>query len=184
MLSEKLKEKTKTAHQELEKLLVYKFKSIQTVHDYLDILINFYQFFTPMEDKIQSHIGNTVPDFSHRRKTEWMVEDFKFFGCPTPQISTLTPLPKIENACHALGAMYVLEGSTLGGKIISSMASKKLNIPPSGGFNFFSGYREATAEMWKGFKDHLDLPNWAPKEEETIIDAANHTFLFFEQSFR
>jgi heme oxygenase len=131
MLSDQLKEKTKIAHQELEKLLILKIKSIKSANDYINILIQFYIFFGPLEKEIFSHIVSSIPNIHERRKTKSIVDDLRFFGSSPPNIISNHCIPPIRDYLQALGAMYVLEGSTLGGKIITKIASKITSIQKS-----------------------------------------------------
>src|SRR5690606_3837949 len=144
MLSEKLKENTKTAHLELEKLLVQNIKSIRTVEDYLEILVYFYRFYAPLEKEIYFRLRKDLTDLAKRRKTEWIIEDLKNFHSSHSTLPPDSNIPVIKNNLQAMGAMYVMEGSTLGGQLICKMISKKLEISSGKGFTFFSGYGEDT----------------------------------------
>src|SRR5690554_2021543 len=59
VLSEKLKDETKTSHQELEKLLVQKIKRIRVAEDYLTLLGYFYSFYAPLEKEIVSQLKDS-----------------------------------------------------------------------------------------------------------------------------
>lgn len=182
MLSEKLKENTKTAHIELEKVLVQKIKSIRTTNDYLEILVYFHRFFTPLEKAISSQLEKALPDVAQRRKSEWIMEDIQYFDPAHPPISTYPTTPQIDSHSKAIGALYVIEGSTLGGQVICKMISQKLGISTKKGLSFFSGYGEKTGSMWENFKNFINGRNWSEEEEREIIDTANRTFTLFKQS--
>lgn len=137
MLSEKLKEHTKAAHLELEKSLVKKIKSIRHTDDYLEILVHFYRFFTPLEAAIFSQIDTALPDAAQRRKSKWIVEDIQFFAPSHPPISGSPVIPEIDNPPKAIGALYVMEGSTLGGQVICKMIAKQLALLNGQGLRFF-----------------------------------------------
>ena len=96
-----------------------------------------------------------------------------------PAKAALHFLPEISGHAAALGAMYVIEGSTLGGQIICNMLKKQLKIED--GLSFFSGYGEQTIPMWKRFQAVLDLPG--SQQGDKIIEAANDTFGKFEVWF-
>jgi heme oxygenase len=182
MLSEKLKENTKVVHIELERILVHKIKSIRTIDDYLEILGGVYRFFAPLEKAIFFQLDKTLPDAVSRRKSEWIVEDIHYFD---PSYSSVTPYastPVIQKPSHAVGALYVMEGSTLGGQMICKMISQKLNLLTSRGLKFFSGYEDNTHVMWGNFKKFLNSGNWSQEEEKEAVDTANRTFILFKQS--
>lgn len=89
-------------------------------------------------------------------------------------------LPRIENVACALGAMYVLEGSTLGGRFISKMIAEKLDLPDTEGIRFFTGYGSHTSEKWDLFKDLLNNYTASNMVENEVIEAANQTFTKFK----
>ena len=60
-----------------------------------------------------------------------------------------------ENEHEALGALYVIEGSTLGGNVIAKQLSKTEGFDGIS-FHFFGCYQENTGPMWKSFKEALD----------------------------
>jgi heme oxygenase len=181
MLSEKLKENTKTAHIELEKVLVQKIKAIRAVDDYLEILVYFYRFFAPLEKAVFPQFKETLPDATKRRKAAWIMEDIQFFKPSCQPIHSPLSNPGITSLPQAIGALYVMEGSSLGGQVICKMVAQKLDVSQAEGFNFFSGYGEETLPMWDNFKKYIDNRSWDPEKENEVIDAANRTFELFRQ---
>ena len=177
MLADLLKEQTLTNHQQLEKKLVAQIRSLTTEADYVKLLLLFYGYFGGLEDKINLYIGNVqLADQSSRRKTQAIADDILAMGAHPAAKASGADLPVIENTAQAFGAMYVIEGSTLGGSIISKMIAGKLGIEK--GLSFFNGYGEASHEMWGAFKEVLNtLPG---KDNEAVIAAANLTFLKFK----
>lgn len=182
MLSEKLKENTKVAHIELEKVLVQKIKSIRTTDDYLEILVDFYRFFAPLEEAIFSQLDKALPDAISRRKSEWIVEDIHYLEPSYSSVAPYVPIPEIQKHSHAVGALYVMEGSTLGGQLICKMISERLGFLATKGLRFFSGYGESTHAMWASLKKFMDSENWNQEEEMEAVHTANRTFILFKQS--
>lgn len=93
---------------------------------------------------------------------------------------SLSELPAIDNYLKAIGTLYVIEGSTLGGQIICNMISRQWEIIPEGGFDFFSGYGKDTHAMWSDFKKFLNSNNLTREEEKEVVKAANRTFVLFK----
>src|SRR5690606_25688073 len=91
-------------------------------------------------------------------------------------------LPEIINHYQALGALYVIEGSTLGGQIICKMLAQQLDRTDFSQMSFFGGYGDQTENMWQKFKQSLDQPVYIPGHD-TIIEAANQTFMKFGKWF-
>lgn len=86
------------------------------------------------------------------------------------------------NKNSIMGAIYVLEGSTLGGQYIKKSLSetpyfhnyyKKIDVP------FFGCYGKDTGRLWKSFK--VVLENYANQHEchQEIRQGAKDTFNFF-----
>lgn len=61
------------------------------------------------------------------------------------------PRARIAGAAEALGALYVLEGATLGGRIIYRHAAGPLGVTPEHGAAYYQGYGDGTGERWKAF---------------------------------
>ena len=98
-------------------------------------------------------------------------------------------LPVIENHLQSLGALYVIEGSTLGGKIISKMIKQQLKTEVMA-FTFFTGYGDQSANMWNSFT-HILNSITQPDQIGIIVESANVTFQkfsfwfdFYEQKHR
>lgn len=72
---------------------------------------------------------------------------------------------KLENKSQAWGALYVLEGSSLGGAIILKQL-KKLNWEEEP-FTYYGYYGNSTGPMWKKFRDILQQVY----QQESLDDA-------------
>ena len=180
MLTEQLKEQTKTNHQLLEKKMMGRMRAMQDRRDYINLLGNFYAYFGGLEQLIQKYISNNdVPDFDLRRKADSLASDIEILGGVLPKLAATDHLPAITNHQEALGALYVIEGSTLGGQIISQMIGRQLNL--NEGLSFFKSYGEQTLVMWQRFQAFLNLTQNSPGA--ATITAANETFLKFSEWF-
>src|ERR1700761_2524274 len=75
-----------------------------------------------------------------RLKSQWLHADLQALGLSPDAIGRIAlcgqPM-ELRNASCALGAMYVLEGSTLGGQIIYQHAAEKLALSPERYGRFF-----------------------------------------------
>lgn len=180
MLSDELKEKTQANHQLLEKRLVAQMRSIQSEQDYTALIAFFYSYFGGLEKAIEQHLDQTrFTDYHTRRKAELLANDLNELGTASPLLATGNQLPVINNHQQALGALYVIEGSTLGGQIIGKMIAKQLPALGNHGLSFFNGYGDDTMPMWERFKLVINQPENLPGDE--MIMAANETFLKFSQ---
>jgi heme oxygenase len=183
MLSENLKEKTAIAHQELEKKMVGQMRAMKSISDYVLLLQSFYKYFGGLEKLINPHIRlQVLPDYRQRRKADLVAADLSTLGAKVPLMAGTDQLPKITNTAEALGALYVMEGSTLGGQHIKKMLSKQLAIDETYAMSFFNGYGQHTQQMWSSFKYAIDQYS-SPESNEVVIRSANQTFEKFSAWF-
>jgi heme oxygenase len=181
MFTEKIKEATLQNHQQTEKILITQMKNMRSKQDYLALLGDFYAYFGGLEQQIERFISvSDLPDYHERRKTEAIANDIKALSGTIPATAQNDDLPQIDNYLKAFGALYVIEGSTLGGKIISKMVQQHLQITENAGLSFFNSYGEDTMQMWERFKDVLNQVAATPADEEIILGAANETFAKFK----
>lgn len=179
--SEKLKSYTRSNHQELEKKIIGKIRNIQNKADYIELLQWFYNYFGAIEAKINSYIdARELEDHLQRRKTSTLLSDITTLGGTANQTIGAEDLPEFNNHLQAFGALYVLEGSTLGGPHISKMIQKQLKDYDGHGFSFFNSYGDQTDMMWNKFKAVLDTQAENETEQEEILQSADETFLKFK----
>jgi heme oxygenase len=182
MLSEQLKENTKTNHQLLEVKLVTCIKATKTIADYIKLLQLFHSYFGGLEQLINQHFDTIhLPDYALRRKTIALANDLTQMHAPLQVLAAGDELPRISGHFQALGALYVIEGSTLGGSIISKMMVKALPGDDLG-LSFFNSYGEDTIRMWQVFKQSLDN-EFNKTDQDEVIRSANDTFLKFGSFF-
>ena len=84
-------------------------------------------------------------------------------------------MPRLDTPARALGALYVLEGATLGGKVIEQEVGRQLGLDRSTGTAFFGAYGADAARQWHRFGLALEREGLAFDVEE-ICDAAGSTF--------
>lgn len=182
MISTELKEGTKDAHIQLEKIVLQQLKAVQTKDDYARLLKFFYAFFREVEKAIAPFMtSEVVPDYSERRNVNHLKADIESLGGDVHKDLPQTTAPSIVNKYQALGALYVMEGSVLGGRTIVKMLEKN-NI--NTGISFFSGYGENTPVLWGRFIELLNQQITADEHKQQAIQAAKDTFTLFAVTFR
>ncbi|MGN6177678.1 MAG: biliverdin-producing heme oxygenase [Mucilaginibacter sp.] len=179
ILADQLKHDTLFHHQQLEKLIVGKIKVMNTLQSYVALLQNFYSFFGGLEDNIPVRL--VIPhlsDYANRRKTPLLEQDILSCGGEFPVKASKSDIPEIVNYSQAMGALYVIEGSSLGGQIISKMIAKQLDFADNKHLKYFIGYGGQTEMMWLRFKKSInDISDEMASE---LINTANLTFLKFK----
>ena len=182
MLADQLKTDTLENHQQLEKMLVGRMKAIRSAADYANLLQLFYSYFGGLEEQIDLYIGKAeLPDYNVRRKSIALANDIRAMGATPGVKASADYLPEIGNRLQAFAAMYVIEGSTLGGKYISKMMAQQLNIKDEHGLSFFSGYGDNTDTMWECFKITLNGQEKVAGDADMVISTANETFAKFKK---
>ncbi|RYZ21147.1 MAG: hypothetical protein EOO16_14150 [Chitinophagaceae bacterium] len=172
-----IKSATEKNHLELEAAIAPVWERLSEPGVYARLLSAFYGFFAPVEKRIEEHFPtDALPDFAERRKASWILSDLRALGVhDTPAQSSF--LPTIADADSAWGALYVLEGSTLGGRHICGIIRKAL---PDAPLRFFEGYGADTGPRWVAFRSALEA--WGDSHEPApVTEAADLTFLNFRQ---
>lgn len=81
-----------------------------------------------------------------------------------------------------LGAMYVMEGSTLGGRFVARHVESVLELEPGQGSAYFQGHGELTGSLWREVTGRIAQ---VPDElSPVVIGAARRTFEAFGQALR
>jgi heme oxygenase len=171
---------TAQEHGEVERTLALP-GSIQTMADYRRWLIRFFGIYQPLEYLLSgfagwSAAGIRVDQLGH---TQALVKDLKAMECEVNSIdfASREALPMVETLGHALGALYVLEGSKLGGRYILKDLSNRLGSDIEGMDAFFTGYGAHTAVRWASFKGSLDrFSALRPVEFSQVIAGAKMTY--------
>jgi heme oxygenase (biliverdin-IX-beta and delta-forming) len=179
-VSANIKEATKDAHVALEKQVVQRLKGIHSNADYAALLKYFYAYFNHVEKAIAPYITESLlPDYKERRNSSYIKNDILALGSTVDELPTTT-VPVIDNHVKALGALYVMEGSIMGGSIIVKMLEKG---GITDGVSFFSGYGEATGPMWGEFVAVMNREAVSDDHQADMIRAANETFEHFSKVF-
>lgn len=175
-VAQALKHETAPAHERAESLLIPKLQQIGSTKDYAAILRMFYGFFAPLQERIFHFVSVAdLPDRNKRRHAQLILDDLKNLEVEE-NIPVCRQLPQLANKAQAFGALYVLEGSTLGGRMIRKMLLKHpaLNLHEEQ-LQFFDGYGPDTGAMWINFVHTLDQQ----PEVDAMIQAAQDTFTTF-----
>lgn len=180
MLSERIKEETRQAHQQLEKSVIAELKQIRSEKDYAELLKKFYLYFSSLENVIVPFVTTDVlSDYTDRRNSSYLKKDIQELGFDV-NVDLQAAVPSINNSLEAMAALYVMEGSIMGGSIIVQILAKH-GIEK--GVSFFSGYGPATGTMWAGFTNALNAQANSEQEQNTAINIANETFSRFGDVF-
>lgn len=170
---DQLRNTTRQSHACLEKTFIAKLKTLRTADEYAGLLGTLHDFYAPVEQLVMQHVDDGIlPDLQERRKVNSILRDLEVLN--KKHVARQPPrLPAITNESTALGALYVTEGSTLGGQIIASMLHKQLGI--NSAFSFFQAYGAETNTRWNNFKQSL-LAHRQKINVTEICQSAHQTF--------
>ena len=183
-LRERLRLVTRDAHLRLEAEVDFDGR-LTSLEVYRFFLEDFFRFVRPVEAVLDGlDLKKLGIDYSSRRKTSWIETDLKDLGHTSESLEHLQSfeeLPELTEPVEALGAMYVLEGSSLGRQVMLSKLAERLNIRPDWAGHFFSGYGKETGAMWRSFITILNEAGKAPDAAGLIEASALATFAAFEK---
>jgi heme oxygenase len=177
--NEQLKAGTARKHKLLEETALSKamMSPALTHADYNEYLQRMYSFISLFEQTYYGKLAGVIEDANDRKKAVLLKADIEKTGT----LKESSQPPKWFNANAGtgflLGAMYVIEGSTLGGRFLYGNANKVLGLTDTTGAAYFAGYGSQTGAKWKKFITTLNEYAAAhPGEQQDIIDGANFTF--------
>lgn len=176
----KLKNATEELHREIEKdniagLIISNEISLE---DYKLLLLQNYIAYSITEPAIAKYL-----DHYQIQKSPRLLKDLDQLGviyAPRPQLRERF---RIINRAEAFGAAYVVEGSALGGMMISKQIPHCPGLKEIKDHHFFNGDR-GNVKSWNAFSKFLKKQEFTALEEIQAIDKARDTFLFFGEVFR
>lgn len=179
----RLRQETAESHQKLEHNPLSKalLNPSVSVKDYQSYLAALFGVTIACEDQVFPAISNVITDLSGRYKSRLIIGDLLATGLSEAEIDAL-PVHRFEfsSIAEALGIMYVLEGSTLGGKILYRHVHEVLGLTPENGASYFWGYGAQTGNLWKSFISSLAQFVDEQEERDEVIASAKNTFTIID----
>ena len=172
-----LRHATAKTHQAVERLpLMARLTSPSvTREDYLDYLHALAEVYAALEGSLLDVLDEEIRnDLGVRPKLPAILDDLAEQGQPhIPRTSTqLAP----AGSGAALGGLYVLEGATLGGRVIAKHLRRCLG-PALGSAGFLDFHGEHSSAAWKRFASILDsLPAHGRMDPAEVVSGACTTF--------
>ena len=182
----RLRLETRVEHDATERLLDL-MGSALTRAAYRQRLVQFYGFYSPLEAALQTRFapsdgGQVWPKaqlatlLPRLNKTGLLRQDLQQLGVITENLPLCRQLPPIHTQAEVLGCMYVMEGATLGGRLITRHVHATLGITPASGGRFFEGYGDDTSHMWQTMRQLLVSGAVDAPTENAIVKNAVATF--------
>lgn len=177
---ENLRSSTSQAHTALEELPVSEsiLKPDVTDVEYTHYLTLMRDVVKDVEENIYPVVKPYIADLDSRLRTKHIEADLENLGAvSTPAEKPISGgITEEITPGFAFGVLYVLEGSTLGGRVILKNINKVLGHDAENGAAFFNGHGALTGPQWKSFVEQLIGFEAQYKAEAEIIKGANYTF--------
>ena len=177
----RLREETRDLHDAIERGLDWE-RRVATPAGYRALLARWYGFHATFEPAAAAVFADAAAEgfFGPRRKLHLLRRDLFHLGLTAGEVDALPmcgpPMP-IAARAEALGALYVLEGSTLGGQIVARHVERTLGLDPrGGGCAYYASYgRNGIGPMWRAFQGEVAAQS-SPATDDALVRAARWTF--------
>lgn len=149
--------------------------------DYRAIVQGFFGYYAPLEARLGASPvwAELAFDFAARRKVPRLEKDLMALGQTAeelPRLPRCTELPELDTMPQVLGCLYVVEGATLGGQVITRHLMATHGITPETGGAFFAGYGAETGARWQAFGAMMTAAAERFGAADEIVASANRTF--------
>jgi heme oxygenase (biliverdin-IX-beta and delta-forming) len=176
-----LRAATRSAHERLEAALPLTDPGL-TLEAYRSIVEALYGYYAPLEARLARVAEGSAGGLPihGREKLGRLRGDLKALGATDASVDALPlcgAVPEVSTPGAAFGCLYVVEGATLGGRVIVRRLRDRLGLGPTTGAAFFDGYGVETGAMWASFCEQLVASPW---ERAETLAAAVATFVELE----
>lgn len=157
------------------------FSDDYSLENYRTLLQSLLDFYAPFEAALfESFPKHFETLLDHRRKAHLLRADLSSMGDIAS--SAQAEVPSLGTFEERMGAMYVVEGATLGGAIIRKHLQGHFGGSVSSALSFYSGYGKQAAAEWRSFGKLLESL-FARADEQArskVVAGANATFAAME----
>jgi len=153
-----LRTATRSAHHVIDHhpLLAPLVRPDLSLEHYGRVLRTFLWVYTPLQDALTRRIEQIGHGFELADRVGWLQEDFASLGLGGELPPDPWQVPAMDSTEKLVGALYVVEGSTLGGQVIARQISASLGLTAQHGARFFNGWGEQTETRWSSFWRYAD----------------------------
>jgi heme oxygenase len=117
-------------------------------------------------------------------RSSWLQDDLRAVtqgACNLANIPRCESLTAFDTPARRLGALYVIEGSTLGGRQLARNLDALLGSAGTAGRRFFLGRGAETSVAWNAFLSRLTSAASSPAMHAEIVGSAVRTFDIFQE---
>lgn len=187
-LRDEIRDATHAEHDDIEHHMDLMRPELE-LKDYARLLRKYHAFYDVFERFLRTRAARSsgFAEFycRDRLKTSWLVSDLEALGVhATAHDDAQLPESLAElfsSEQRLLGALYVIEGSMLGGAVLSKQFRRRFDLTPETGLKFFTGYGPDTREKWLAMLQLLGQFDQDPAARRETIEGARSMFQFFKE---
>jgi heme oxygenase len=170
---QRLKRETEDDHRAVEETFPLMHEEL-SVAQYVGCLLQMYGMVSAWEERSHEVAPRWMQsELAARRRKGMLEHDLMWFGVTNSDLRPV--LPEMKDLPSFLGAMYVMEGSVLGGQLIARQLQKTLHLSEGKGNAYFRGHGDQTGPMWREFCEVLKM-KVADGETESVVLSAKAMF--------
>jgi heme oxygenase len=150
--------------------------------EYVALLERFFGYVAVWENAAGRRMPAHLREFfDARRKAALLAADLHVLTGDERRADTVpladpdADLPALDGLGRVFGSMYVMEGSTLGGRFIAPHVARLFGLANGEGNAYFDGYGLRTGSMWNAFRETA-AATVLPDQHDHAIEVAIATF--------
>jgi len=179
-LSAQLRAQTAPMHREVEIKLGLP-GAIGNRGEYLVWLARFFGLYEPLESSLAEfcYWNDIGLELRARNRCSRLVADLATLSANLHDLPRAgrEVLPELPSFAHALGALYVLEGATLGGRVLLRDLEARMPAAIFGATRIFGGRGDSVEPMWTTFRSAVDgFGQERPELRADVVSGAERTF--------
>ena len=172
---------TRSEHERIERIL--RLDQPMSLERYGAILCGFDAFLRAWEPRIHAALPERLqPWFRARRRGGFASADVEWLRAvanvaPVPMTAGLAATLPLGDPAEAMGSLYVIEGSALGGRVIAPQLKRLLGLDQGCGASYFHGFGGETGAMWANFRAQAALEiGGSSRDTVSACQSAKRTF--------
>jgi heme oxygenase (biliverdin-IX-beta and delta-forming) len=172
-----LRRATADRHQRLDQGLGYVLDERLSVARYADLVAAFLGFYAPLEESLSRwQAASATLGLPIIWRAPLLQQDLRVLSRAAEPHQTCAEVPAFTTPNQVAGALYVVEGASLGGQVIARGLMRRLGIGRENGAAFFIGDGAQTAVRWKQVLAWLEERGRDPRNRGEIVATACVTF--------
>lgn len=155
----RLRRSTGPLHDDIEALL--RLESPMPLMRYGRILRGFHEFLQLWEQRVRHALPERLhPWFDARVRSPFAARDLAALELPADAADSAMRASalaaqhglRLDSPAAAIGSLYVIEGSALGGQVLTPKLLATHGLTPEHGASYFHGFGARTGAMWREFR--------------------------------